>query len=258
VVFETSLVECEAQGWTDADGDSPLFLLEWLRNGETLDAPAQVDGEFFNKGDLLGCTLTPLDAYGEGIPQSAERVVQNSLPLADAVVIRPDRVDVASALRVEIDGERDDDQDAVSWSHAWFVNGVLESSVPILSGSILRRGDTVYAVSTPHDGESAGEEIQSLEYEVQNALPVISSVTIYPGEPSLSDLLSAIVSTSDADGDPVDVSYSWTINGQVVGTDATLSSGFVAGDSIQVSVRPSDSWDVGDWEDSDPVIVQSN
>ena len=257
-IFEASVVECVAQGWLDPDGDAPLFSLEWLINGEVVDSIVELEGELFNKGDVLSCTLTPLDAYGSGIPQTAETVVQNTLPVAERVVVRPERVDVTSTLRVEIQGEQDDDQDAVTWSHEWFVNAEPRSSSPLLSGAALRRGDKVYALSTPYDGEEEGKELQSEEIEVQNAVPIVSSVTIYPSEPRPTDLLSAIVSTDDGDGDGVSLEYSWSLNSEEVGSGATLSSSFVSGDSISVRVRPSDGVDVGEWVESDPTFVQSN
>ena len=254
-VLESSVVDCLGIGWSDSDGDPPFYALEWSVNGELVSTGAQIDGALFDKGDAIDCVLTPLDSGGEGESKMASVVVQNSPPQAESAAIDPDPLTVEDTARVRISGESDGDSDAVTWSHVWWVNGEIVSEDTLLSGNLLGRGDRVVAESTPHDGEENGEPILSAEVEVVNAPPIVLSVSIYPSAPSPSDLLSAIVSTDDPDGDEVEVSYTWSVNGSEAGSAATLSGVFTTNDEVRVRVRPSDGVDEGTEVVSDLVVV---
>ena len=254
-VFESSLVDCVGVGWEDPDGDPPYYALEWRVNGEVVSTGAQIDGAVFDKGDAVDCVLTPLDSGGEGESKMASVVVQNSPPQADGTAIEPDPLTVEDTARVRINGEADGDSDAVTWSHVWWVNGEAVSTDPLLSGNLLVRGDRVVAESTPSDGEEEGAAVLSAEVEVANAAPVVLSVSIYPPSPSPSDLLSAIVSTDDSDGDAVEVAYTWSVNGSDSGSTATLSGVFSVNDEVRVHVTPSDELEEGVEVSSDPVVI---
>ena len=253
--FENTVLSCVGVGWSDPDGDSPYYALEWRVNGEVVSTNAEIDGTVFDKSDAIECVLTPLDSGGEGESKTASAVVQNTLPRADSVAIDPDPLTVENTARVRVLGEFDEDSDAVAWSHIWWINGVSVSTDPLLSGNVLVRGDRVMAESTPNDGEENGEPLLSEEVEEGNAAPAVVALSIYPAMPAPSDLLAAIVSTDDADGDAVEVTYSWSVNGVFVGNGATLSGEFEAGDSVEVRVRPSDGLDEGLEETSDPVEI---
>ena len=254
-VVEASEIECVAVGWFDPDGDPPLYVLEWKVNGESVGSSAKLTGDNFNKEDEVACELTPLDAGGEGESKSVSVVVENSLPTANSVEIDPLPLSVESTARVVINGESDDDNDAVVWSHVWFVNDEQVSSEPLLSGNSLTRGDLVHAESTPDDGDEYGVPLLAPSVEVGNALPSVLSVSIYPAVAAPTDLLSAIVSTGDSDGDSVSVSYEWLVNGVEVGNESTLTDAFGVGDNVLVRVRPNDGIDDGAEVDSDPVVV---
>lgn len=254
-VYETSVIECVGIGWSDPDGDPPYYALQWKVNGEVVSTSAQIDGSSFDKSDAVDCVLVPLDSGGEGQEKVASVVVQNSLPQADSAAIDPQPLTVEDTARVRISGETDDDSDAVTWSHVWWVNGESVSAEPLLSGNGLVRGDLVVAESTPNDGEDEGSPILSDEVVVSNAAPSVLSVSIYPSAPTASDLLSAIVSTDDADGDDVEVSYTWSVNGSDVGNTATLAGLFSTLDTVEVRVRPSDGLDEGIEVASDPVEI---
>jgi hypothetical protein len=86
----------------------------------------------------------------------------------------------------------------------------------------------------------------------------VISVSIYPDPATENDLLSAIVSADDADGDTVTSTYLWKVDGDEVWDGATLSGAefFSSGQSVQLFVTPSDGIDTGKSVASDPVIIQ--
>ncbi len=76
-----------------------------------------------------------------------------------------------------------------------------------------------------------------------NNAPEVSGVTLSPNPVMTNDIISVSATTSDADGDPVTLSYSWIKNGNFMSeTGNTLdgSSWFDKGDQIQVEVTPND------------------
>lgn len=257
VVYEDTTVSCEAEGWFDADGDPPLFELEWFVNDASVSTDNTLSGLLFSKGDAIACQLIPLDSVGAGEPVEAETLVSNSLPTGESAAILPEDLSVHSTLRVEVTGEADIDQDPVTWVTAWTINGVFLRESPQLSGSALLRGDTVSATVTPDDGEEEGESFAAPTVTVGNALPTVVSVQIYPDPAKANDLLSAIVQAHDDDKDSVSATYIWTVDGQDVWHGATLNSGyFSVGQSVQVSITPFDGIDIGKASLSDPVVIQ--
>lgn len=93
---------------------------------------------------------------------------------------------------------------------------------------------------------------------LNNNPPKILSVEIFPPKPHLGDELEARAAAFDPDGDPVQLSYTWVVNGQIVTngpspqfTDNSLHKR----DRIVVRVVPSDGTSNGVEASSQPVII---
>lgn len=256
-LYVGNAVNCEAVGWFDADGDPGLYELEWFLNGEPVSKNSLSEGDWFRKGDEVGCVLTPLDSFGAGEPVEAILVVSNSLPTGDSAEILPADNSVHSTLSVQVSGETDADKDAVTWNTRWTVNDVFLQEGSLLSGNLMERGDEVFAVVRANDGEDDGDSITTPTVILGNALPTVVSVSIYPNPATEQDLLSAIVQAHDDDGDSVTSSYSWTVNGKDVWHGATLSNTYFKVDhSVQVSIIPFDGINTGEAVVSDPVVIE--
>ncbi len=76
----------------------------------------------------------------------------------------------------------------------------------------------------------------------ENRAPSIGSVTVAPASPKTDeDVTAAANDVTDADGDSVELRYEWSVNGSVVGTEATLSAdNYVAGDTVLARITPFD------------------
>jgi hypothetical protein len=256
-LYAGNAVNCEAFGWFDADGDPGLFDLEWFLNGEPVSKNSLSEGDWFRKGDEVGCVLTPLDSFGAGESAEAILVVSNSLPTGDSAEILPAESSVHSTLSVQVSGETDADKDAVTWNTHWTVNEIFLQEGSLLSGNLLERGDEVFAVVRANDGEEDGDSITTPTLIIGNALPTVVSLSIYPSPATEKDLLSAIVEAHDDDGDSVSATYSWTVNGLDIWHGATLSNTyFKAGDSVQVSIVPFDGINTGEAVVSDPLVIE--
>jgi len=99
-----------------------------------------------------------------------------------------------------------------------------------------------------------GKEVRS----EKNLPPVITSLKIYPENPTKENELTLVIQSQDPDKDPVSYSYQWLKNGEeIIGENKnSLPSGsFKKGDMIQVRVIPSDGKVKGTPFISEPVKI---
>src|SRR5262249_42570187 len=117
---------------------------------------------------------------------------------------------------------------------------------------------------TPSDGQLSGAAFTSAAVTVQNSAPVIDSVTIAPTGPKTNDVLTATVTSHDADGDTVTYTYQWLKGGSPISgaTASTLGRSAAGngdkGDQISVQVTPSDGTVSGSSFTSAAVTVQNS
>ena len=97
-----------------------------------------------------------------------------------------------------------------------------------------------------------------------NVAPVVDSVTITPATPANDQLLTAAVTSHDANSDPLTTSYQWTISGvDIAGaTSSTLNLATAGngdrGDLIRVRVMVNDGFANSDPVTADPVTVANS
>ena len=98
---------------------------------------------------------------------------------------------------------------------------------------------------------------------VTNTPPVVDTVSITPASPTTNQLLTATVTSHDADGDALTTAYQWSRNGTDIGgaTGSTLNLATAGngdrGDLIRVRVTVSDASDTSAPVTSSPVTVQN-
>ena len=122
-------------------------------------------------------------------------------------------------------------------------------------------GDHTYAFTGEDaDGNEAfGEEDVRPGPVQENEIPVITDISIDPSPTATeSDLIFVTVIATDADGDPVTLTYQWfNLDGAIV--DATTPSlygdDFDKGDVVWCEVLPNDGWEDGDAVLSDEVTI---
>ncbi len=141
----------------------------------------------------------------------------------------------------------DPDGDAVAYTYAWTVNGAASSvTANAIPASTTARLD-VWAVSvTPSDGTLLGTPATA-SVTVGETAPVVS-VTLSPDPAYLDSTLVAAPVASDADGDPVALTWVWTVNSIVVDsatTDTLPATVLKKGDAVGVSVTPNDGYEDG-------------
>ncbi|MEE2752005.1 MAG: putative metal-binding motif-containing protein, partial [Myxococcota bacterium] len=107
------------------------------------------------------------------------------------------------------------------------------------------------ATEVPGDG---------IDNDCTNDLPTVESVTLSPTPVYTNDTITAAVTTSDSDGDPVSLSYAWSVDNTVVleGVDEASLAGtsfFSKGQTVLVSVTPDDGFGAGNSAASSTLTV---
>jgi hypothetical protein len=124
----------------------------------------------------------------------------------------------------------DEDGDTVTYEYAWYVNEVRQvaTEASLDGAAYFDRGDVIRVDITPNDGTADGSDWQSASHEVQNSLPVLSSVALTPEAPLSDDTLTCTPGeATDDDSDEVTGHvYSWEVNGVMLKgpAEATLAA----------------------------------
>ena len=172
--------------------------------------------------------------------------LMNTAPVIDSVTFSPAQPTTDVVLRANV-GAHDPDGESLTYSYEWSRNGVIVagatgSSFDLLVAGHGDRGDTIAVRVTAIDPEglatSAGSSVL-----IANAPPALT-LSLSSTSPGTNDVLVANAAPSDADGDPVTVTYEWARNGVAIpgATTASLDLGVYGdeGDRIAVSVTASD------------------
>jgi hypothetical protein len=138
----------------------------------------------------------------------------------------------------------DADGDTVRLSYQWYVNGVPRGSdASSVSGATwFDKGDSVYVVVTPDDGEESGSASTSSSVTVRNSAPSAPVVRIDPVDPVAGDTLVCNVDTeaTDADGDAITYSFRWTQDGSAFSAAGTT---YETGDTVAGTyVQDAEAW----------------
>jgi cyclophilin family peptidyl-prolyl cis-trans isomerase len=147
----------------------------------------------------------------------------------------------------------------VTLTYVWKVNGAVMQTTPSTANKTDtfdlslpghgKKGDTITVTVTPSDGVLTGTAATATATVADS--PPSTALTLSSTLPRAGSTLTATVTPTDPDGDPVTLTYVWTVNGGVVQTtpgtaskadtfDLSLPGHGKAGDTITVTVTPND------------------
>lgn len=252
---ETSVFTCLPGGVDDTDGDTVSLQWQWWVGGQVVPVTAEtLDGTWFDRDELVQCSLTPHDGIEPGLAVlSNEVTVENTPPTLASALVSPDPAAVTDALTCTPGPTDDVDGDSVDTRIVWTVDGTEVGSGPVLTGG-FGRGDDVVCTATPTDGTDDGAPV-SATVTVGNGVPTAAAPVVTPSEPTASDALHCDVDLDDPDGDVVTADMVWTVDGVEAGTGDTLPAGTPAGSVVVCIATPDDGQDVGDPVASMPVTI---
>ncbi|MDP6942613.1 MAG: FG-GAP-like repeat-containing protein, partial [Myxococcota bacterium] len=278
---------CEVTGTgDDVDGDTVEHPIDWLVNDHVNEAVTEASvsatelkrdppGNPAQIGDTVRCQARADDGEDTSATHQSEgAVLGNTPPQGGAVAVVPDEATTVDDLTCETVGANDPDGDTLIWSITWFVDGaaVPDETDAVLSAEHFVRGQTVHCTAYASDGTDAGEEMSSANaVTIANAAPSVPEITVTPAAGAVSQSYTCTLTApaEDADGDDVDYTVTWLVNGfenpgaldtPVQGYSLFAAEGGVwaaAGDALQCQVVAHDGVVDGEpaWA---PVIVFGN
>lgn len=234
---------------TRGAGAPITYTYQWERNhvvisganSSTLDLSVPGNGD---RDDYITVTVTASD--GQLISSATASVVVGDTPGVVFVDLsnpapRTDENLMAFVRLVDPDNE------SYRCQQAYYVNGVFQYEVPgcIYTHHLIvhgwgDRGDTIEVRATVIDAYGKWTAVGSVTAVVADSEPIIDTVSVSDATPTTHDVLVASVTGYDADGDPMTLTYNWTVNGVLRQTTTTTST------TDSFDLRPKGNGDNGD------------
>jgi hypothetical protein len=211
---------------------------------------------------ILGilCVLLGSASCGrQGEANFKSQTPTNGTPVITSASIVPENPNKDSNLEAFVRSQ-DSDGDAVNYHYQWIKNNedIQGEDKNILQKGYFKKGDLIQVKVIPSDAKTPGSPFLSGSVKVLNSLPVIQELKIEPKMAYADDQLKADVKSYDIDGDPIDYTYQWEVNGTVL-TDENRSvldrNRFKKGDLIAVIVTPDDRESKGSAKKSEPITI---
>jgi len=161
-------------------------------------------------------------------------LLTNSAPIIDSVTLSPSSPRTNEVLQSSV-AAHDADGDSLTYSYEWLRNcaAIGGATGPSLGLSVPGhgdRGDTITVRVTASDGQvtSAPATASVVVADTPPTLSVALDVT----SPTTNQVITAIATSSDADGDPLTYTFTWKVNTVVRAT----TSGPNASSSFDLSI----------------------
>lgn len=168
-------------------------------------------------------------------------------PRIDLVKINPDVIHALDKVILN-PVVSDPDGDKVRLTYNWERNGLPLSKVKSSTLSVeLTKGDRIEVELIPSDGKLKGKPYKVGPLVVKNTPPKIIDYDLTPLILRTDTTLTLTVKTEDVDGDRVEVTVDWEINGKIVerlkNRDKLTPGDYKRGDVISCNVTASDGED---------------
>jgi hypothetical protein len=168
----------------------------------------------------------------------------NTAPTGAGAALLPEAPTTVDDLVLELTEATDEDRnDVVEHVIEWSLNGTHQADLDgeqTVPADLTTKGDEWTVEVTPRDDKEAGVPA-SASVVVVNTLPV-ATVTLSPDPVTSLETIQAAVESTDADGDTITHSWSWSVDGQATGmTGPQVPSGSTErGQVWEVTVVPHD------------------
>ncbi len=257
--------------YSDADGDDQQSTeLRWYRNDvevTSLAGQLTVPAGTAKAGETWYFTVKPKDGVAFGpLVTSTSVIVGSSAPVATALQITPftpstqDTL-VANYLYSDPDGEPESGSEL-----NWYRNGKLVDSLAGLKtvpAGTARKGEAWSFSVRPKDGLFFGALQTSPAVTLGNTAPSATHATLSPAQPHTDDVLRAVYTYADPDGDAQSGSeIRWYRNGleqpSLFNQTSVPASATAKREVWYYRVRPRDGTDHGPAEVSSPAFIENS
>ncbi|MSQ03275.1 MAG: hypothetical protein EXR71_15515 [Myxococcales bacterium] len=222
-------VELTAVILTDAwfADDSPFdYRRQWSRNGAVTEfTDATVPGEQVVAGDIWEAWVIAVTGGAEIEPGKAFLAIGNAPPVVGVATIEADAL--AATLHCGHDAPTDPEGDPLTATYAWRLDGDrLDDTTPSIPTPLAPRGSELACRVTVSDGNH-DDFAESALWDLPNHAPTLAAAIVTPEGLGVGTTAACalVEPPTDLDGDEVDVSYSWFVDGAEVGRGPTLPAG---------------------------------
>jgi hypothetical protein len=246
-------------------GEGVTYAYTWSQNGSVVSdlTGAYVPAERTARGDVWSVVATPTSENGKkvGATATSEVTIRNTPPIANRVALDDDKPTSSDVLTATATGS-DIDEDALTWTFTWYVNGeeVQSGASDELAIGNYIDGDLVDVSAIATDGEDESTLVRSTPVRIRNSPPQVLSVEIASdADPhGFTDLTCAPTETFDQDGDALTFDYEWTVNGERVGPrDEIVNRIGRRGDVVTCRARGFDGKQRGEWTESAAITLSN-
>jgi hypothetical protein len=214
------------EGGSDPDGDEVSTSITWFMDGDTQNLHAgstSVPADATVKHQVWEAYVVPSDGALQGPAASVQLTILNTPPeleleLSPEIPLTGEDVE-SSVIVFDADG------DDVSVAYQWYLDDELTSyDEPTLPSDATERGQVWTLEVIPNDEDDDGLEVTA-SVNIQNTAPSIDRVALSPEEPYETDTIVASVEATDPDEDPVTLSFTWYVDGELVqeGSESSLT-----------------------------------
>ncbi|MEA2124499.1 MAG: virginiamycin lyase [Solirubrobacteraceae bacterium] len=242
----------EAQAYADVVTDPPGEKVTSLAADETWPS-AGATGSRTATANLAGAGTAQLVALNPAAPTGTTGSTPNRAPVIDAVSASNPRPLTDGAETATI-AAHDPDGDALTYSYRWQVDGTALAGATSATLDLRPPGhgdkhQTVAVTVVARDARGASASAPAAPVTILDSPPVARVAPLGSGL-TTNSRVAASATTSDADGDPVTLTYTWAVNGtttqsttrtaQPDGYDLSVVGHGNAGDLVAVRVTPGD------------------
>jgi len=212
----TAVIDVDSE---DPEGDLISYRYDWYQD-DTLYASGSssvIPPGVTIRDQAWQVIVTPSDPYGEGSPASAEVIIINSAPSVDNAALTPSSPTTLDDIIAVGSGWNDQDGDPETYEYLWEKNSTADPTVTgeTYPATSTVKGDSLAVRLTPVDDLASGSPAWSTPVVVVNSVPSGQAVTVTPSAPEPGDDLLCNITTAatDADGDSISYTYSWSVDG---------------------------------------------
>jgi hypothetical protein len=244
-VTTSTTVYCVMTG-SDANNDQILLKYRWFDSEGTdlgFDTSLQMSPEMVQPQDEISCTASISDGLGETDSQTGSITIVNTEPTIDSFRINLEEAPIGETLvctATASDADLENIEIAYEWSNAGTLIG--STSELLLTTDLVTQGDELTCLVNVTDSSNSTVS-ETGTVTIVNSTPTIQSVVLLPSTPTSQDDITCQASgVEDADGDEMNLIYSWHVDG-VASTESSnvLAAPFSVDTLVECMVTAQDA-----------------
>jgi len=221
-----------------------------------------VVSKFMGKTSVMSTAPGPLSVASVQTVSAQDNVQTGSAAIITRAVIVPSKPASSTPLNIAYESSNPGGG-PLAVTFRWYVDGTVVQDGPssTLQPGPYRKGMSVYADVALAEQNTGSSALTTPVVVVGNGPPEVTTVVLGPENPAVGVLLSVTPTGIDPDGDPLNYTYLWRVNGKPVEAPDSESTFSTAGlkkrDSVSVLVNCTDGEASGSPVASNTVSMQN-